>query len=42
VMLPDTAWVTDVTQALQLIKQKDSLQWNAKIVKFHTDRILVK
>lgn len=42
VILPDTAWVTDVTQALQLIKQKDSLQWNAKIVKFHTDRILVK
>lgn len=42
VMLPDTAWVLNVTQALQLIKQKDSLQWNAKIVKFHTDRILVK
>lgn len=42
VMLPDTAWVSNVTQALQLIKQKDSLQWNAKIVKFHTDRILVK
>lgn len=42
VILPDTAWVTDVTQALQLIKQKDALQWNAKIVKFHTDRILVK
>ena len=42
VMLPDTAWVTDVTQALQLIKQKDSLQWNAKVIKFHTDRILVK
>ena len=42
VMLPDTTWVSNVTQALQLIKQKDSLQWNAKIVKFHTDRILVK
>ena len=42
VMLPDTAWVLNVTQAVQLIKQKDSLQWNAKIVKFHTDRILVK
>ena len=42
VMLPDTAWVSNITQALQLIKQKDSLQWNAKIVKFHTDRILVK
>ena len=42
VMLPDTAWVLNVTQAVQLIKQKDSLQWNEKIVKFHTDRILVK
>ena len=42
VMLPDTAWVTGAIQALQLIKQKDSLQWNAKIVKFHTDRILVR
>ena len=42
VMLPNTEWVADVTQAIQLIKQKDSLQWNAKIIKFHTDRILVK
>ena len=42
VMLPNTAWVANVTQALQLIKQKDSLHWNAKIVKFHTDRLLVK
>lgn len=42
VMLPNTAWVTGAIQALQLIKQKDSLQWNAKIVKFHTDRILVR
>ena len=42
VMLPNTEWVTNVTQAIQLIKQKDSLQWNAKIIKFHTDRILVE
>lgn len=42
VMLPNTEWVANVTQAIQLIKQKDSLQWNAKIIKFHTDRILVK
>ena len=42
VMLPNTEWVLNVTQAIQLIKQKDSLQWNAKIIKFHTDRILVK
>ena len=42
VMLPNTAWVANVTQALQLIKQKDSLHWNAKIVKFYTDRLLVK
>ena len=41
-MLPNTEWVTNVTQAIQLIKQKDSLQWNAKIIKFHTDRILVE
>jgi len=40
VMLPNTEWVTNVTQAIQLIKQKDSLQWNAKIIKFHTDRII--
>lgn len=42
VMLPNTAWIANVTQAIQLIKQKDSLQWNAKIIKFHTDRLLVK
>ena len=42
VMLPNTEWVANVTQAIQIIKQKDSLQWNAKIIKFHTDRILVK
>ena len=42
VVLPNTVWVTNVTQALQIAKQKDSLQWNAKLVKFHTDRILVK
>ena len=42
VMLPNTAGVTNTLQALQLIKQKDSLEWNAKIVKFQTDRILVK
>ena len=41
VMLPNTAGVTNTLQALQLIKQKDSLEWNAKIVKFQTDRILV-
>ena len=42
VMLPNTAWVTNTLQALQLIKQKDKLGWNAKIVKFQTDRILVR
>ena len=40
VMLPNIEWVTNVAQAIQLIKQKDSLQWNAKIIKFHTDRII--
>ena len=42
VMLPNTAWVTNVIQALQLVKQRDWLHWNAKIIKFHTDRLLVK
>ena len=42
VMLPNTAWVANTLQALQLIKQKDKLGWNAKIVKFQTDRILVR
>ena len=39
-MLPDTQWVTSAMQAIQLIKQKDKLEWNAKIVKFKTDRIV--
>jgi len=42
VMLPNTAWVSAPLQAIQLIKQKDNLQWNAKIVKFHTDRLLIQ
>lgn len=42
VMLPNTVWVTNTIQAIQLIKQKDNLEWNAKIVKFHTDRVLVQ
>lgn len=40
VMLPNTVWVKNAIQAVQLIKQKDSLEWNAKILKFHTDRIV--
>lgn len=40
VVLPDTAWVQNATHALQLIKQKDNLEWNARILKFHTDRIV--
>ena len=42
VMLPNTQWVTNVGQALQLIKQKDSLQWNVRVLKFSTDRFLIK
>ena len=42
VMLPNTKWVTNSIQALQLIKQKDHLEWNARIIKFQTDRILVR
>ena len=40
VMLPNTVWVKNAIQAVQLIKQKDSLEWNARILKFHTDRIV--
>ena len=42
VLLPNTAWISNWIQALQLIKQKDQLEWNAQIIKFHTDRILIK
>lgn len=42
VMLPNTQWVTNSIQALQLIKQKDHLEWNVKILKFQTDRIFVQ
>ncbi len=41
VVLPDTAWIANMTQALQIIKQKDALEWNAKLVKFQTDRFVV-
>ena len=40
-ILPNTQWITDIQEALKLIKQKNWLEWNARIIKFQTDRITV-
>lgn len=40
-ILPNTKWVTDLSQCIQLIESKNWLSWNAKIVIFQTDRIVV-
>lgn len=40
-ILPNTQWINDITEALKVIKQKNWLEWNAKIIKFQTDRITV-
>ena len=40
-ILPNTKWVTDLSQCIQLIESKNWLSWNAKIVVFKTDRIIV-
>lgn len=40
-ILPNTKWVTDLSQCIQLIESKNWLSWNAKIVVFKTDRIMV-
>lgn len=38
VLLPNTQWVTNIQDALKLIKEKNSLWGNIKIFKFKTDR----
>jgi len=40
-ILPNTKWVTDFSQCVQLIESKNWLSWNAKIVVFKTDRMIV-
>ena len=40
-ILPNTKWVTDLSQCIQLIESKNWLSWDAKIVVFQTDRIVV-
>jgi len=40
-ILPNTQWVNNIEDAIKLIKQKNWLEWNAKIIKFQTDRITV-
>ncbi len=41
ILLPNTEWVTDISTALKVIKEKNWLEWNAKITKFKTDRFAV-
>jgi AMMECR1 domain-containing protein len=41
VLLPDTKWISNISQALKTIKEKNWLDWNAQITKFKTDRIFV-
>jgi hypothetical protein len=41
VILPDVKWVLDFSQGIQLIKAKNGLEWNAKILIFRTDRFIV-
>lgn len=38
ILLPDTKWVSNISQALKAIKEKNWLDWNAQITKFKTDR----
>jgi len=41
VILPDTKWVENFSQWIQLVNQKNWLSGNAKIFVFKTDRIIV-
>jgi len=41
IILPNTQWVTDVKQALMLVKQKYNLSGNVAIYIFKTDRIVI-
>ena len=42
IILPGTQWVTNIQQALQLVKEKYQLAGNATIYAFQTDRIVVE
>lgn len=41
VLLPDTKWISTISQALKTIKEKNWLDWNAQITKFKTDRLSI-
>ena len=41
ILLPDTKWIINISQALKTIKEKNRLDWNAQITKFKTDRFSV-
>lgn len=41
ILLPDTKWIINISQALKTIKEKNWLDWNAQITKFKTDRFSV-
>lgn len=41
VLLPNTEWVDNISLALKVIKEKNWLEWNAKITTFQTDRFAV-
>ncbi len=41
ILLPDTQWIDNIQKAIKIIKEKNWLTWNAKIIKFKTDRLIV-
>lgn len=41
ILLPNTEGVENVSTALKIIKEKNWLEWNAKITTFQTDRFAV-
>ncbi len=41
ILLPNTEWVENISIALKIIKEKNWLEWNAKITTFQTDRFAV-
>jgi hypothetical protein len=41
IILPDTKWVESIQQAIKITKEKNWLEWNAKIITFTTDRFAI-
>ena len=41
VILPNTKWIENIQETIQIIKEKNWLTWNAKIIKFKTDRLMI-